>query len=92
VVAILVVYSIVYYDPTLDPFSENPNQELSRPNPIDMVFYNAKKTLFRPRDRASEGSEESEEDTTLGSISRKLSSGAGRDIFIEASFPITIHT
>ncbi|KAK4161891.1 hypothetical protein QBC43DRAFT_322964 [Cladorrhinum sp. PSN259] len=34
---ILLVYYLVFHDPTLDPFSDNLNRNLERPNPIDMV-------------------------------------------------------
>lgn len=46
-IVILVVYNVVFFDPTLDPFSDNRHQKLARPNPIDMVFYNIKMALVR---------------------------------------------
>ena len=77
-VLILVYYFVVFYDPTLDPFSADPSQKLARPNPIDTVFYNAKMWLLRPLDvlerRRYKG---------LASFRRKLRSRAGHDIFIE---------
>jgi len=76
VVFILTVYYAVFYDPTLDPFSEDANRRLDRPNAIDMVFYNAKIKLLRPLDGASKRYR------ILGSIRRKLGSRGGRDVFI----------
>lgn len=73
-VLILVVYSIAFYDPTLDPFSANPKEKLLRPNPVDMLFYKAKLKLLRPAG------------TQYGIFSRlhrRLGSSAGRDVFVE---------
>ncbi|KAK5659365.1 hypothetical protein OQA88_1458 [Cercophora sp. LCS_1] len=78
VVFILVVYYLLFYDPTLDPFNDDndPNKILDRPNPVDMVFYNIRNkilgTVFPEN-----------EDGTQHWLLRKLHSRAGRDAFTE---------
>ncbi|KAK0724278.1 hypothetical protein B0H67DRAFT_567570 [Lasiosphaeris hirsuta] len=77
VVFILVVYFVIFYDPTLDPFSVDPNKKLPRPNPVDMVFYKAKLWLLQPLDFLEPKYK------WLASLRRKLRSDAGRAIFIQ---------
>lgn len=79
-IAILVIYNVVFYDPTVDPFSDDGHQKLVRPNPIDMVFYNAKVALFRRQ------TTESDEDQNIGwllNLWDKLRNRVGREVFIE---------
>ena len=82
VVLILVVYYSLFYNPNLDPFSDGPDKVMDRPNPVDMVFYNARNKLLGvlfPRN----------EDGTPNSLVRKLHSRAGRDAFTDVRFPLT---
>jgi len=77
VVLILVVYFVVFYDPTLDPFAAEPNKKLPRPNPIDMSFYKAKLWLIRPLDKLEKRHKR------FSSFRRRLRSRVGRDVFVE---------
>lgn len=47
VVLLVIAYYILYYNPTLDPFSQDPSQKLERPNPVDMAFYNTASSISR---------------------------------------------
>jgi hypothetical protein len=83
VVAILVIYYVVFYDPTLDPFSNDPHQvrTLARPNPIDMVFYNAKIAFLRDVAAVVGGGDR----MSIDRLGGKLRSRVGREIFTEVS-------
>ena len=72
------MYYVFYYDPTSDPFGEDATAKLPRPNPFDMVFYNAKNDLF---DFLTNGLEK----LATGNPLRKMKTRAGSRAFQEAS-------
>jgi hypothetical protein len=72
VVFILVIYYVLFYNPTINPFSDDPTEKLERPNSIDMLFYNIRNAILRRLLLAS-GSQ------TTRSFWRKLQSRGARD-------------
>lgn len=77
-ILILIVYYVLYYDPATNPFNDGTTPWLPRPNPFDMVFYNAKTDLF---DLLIKGLDK----VSLGDLLKKTRTRAGSQVFQEAS-------
>ncbi|KAM7210135.1 hypothetical protein V8F06_014479 [Rhypophila decipiens] len=77
VVLILVFYSIASYDPTINYFSENLEEKLVRPNPVDITFYRVIACLLSPLDAAEERYE------MVRNFRAKIRSPRSHDVFFE---------